>query len=90
MSGKTVLITGGNTGLGRESAVRLAKAGATVVLTTRSEAKGKKAVEEVKAASGSSDVHFLKLDLADLKDVKAFKNRFTSQDYGFLVASDAP
>jgi len=34
-------------GLGRESAVRLAKAGATVVLTTRSEAKGKKAVEEV-------------------------------------------
>jgi len=82
MSGKTVLITGGNTGLGRESAVRLAKAGATVVLTTRSEAKGKKAVEEVKAASGSSDVHFLKLDLADLKDVKAFKNRFTSQDYG--------
>lgn len=31
-----------------------------------------------------------RLDLADLKDVKAFKNRFTSQDYGFLVASDAP
>lgn len=31
-----------------------------------------------------------RLDLADLKDVKSFKNRFTSQDYGFLVASDAP
>lgn len=38
-------------GLGRESAVRLAKAGATVVLTTRTEAKGKKAVEEVMLGS---------------------------------------
>lgn len=38
-------------GLGRESAVRLAKAGATVVLTTRTEAKGEKAVEEVKLGS---------------------------------------
>ena len=35
-------------GLGRESALRLAKAGATVVLTTRSAVKGQKAVEEVK------------------------------------------
>eukprot|EP00435_Cladocopium_sp_Y103_P025325 s900_g6.t1 len=82
MSGKTVLITGGNTGLGRESAVRLAKAGATVVLTTRSVGKGQKAVEEVKAASGSNDVHFLKLDLADLNDVKSFKQRFTAEKYG--------
>ena len=47
MKGKTVLITGGNTGLGRESAARLARGGATVVLTARSEAKGQRAVEEV-------------------------------------------
>ncbi|CAK8989585.1 Corticosteroid 11-beta-dehydrogenase isozyme 1 (11-beta-hydroxysteroid dehydrogenase 1) (11-DH) (11-beta-HSD1) (11beta-HSD1A) [Durusdinium trenchii] len=47
LQGKTVVITGGNTGLGRESAVRLARAGARVVLTTRSEAKGVQAVEQV-------------------------------------------
>ena len=47
MKGKTVVITGGNTGLGRESAARLARGGATVVLTARSEAKGQRAVEEV-------------------------------------------
>lgn len=43
--------------------------------------------------SGVANIAFaapcFRLDLADLKDVKAFKNRFTSQDYGFLVASDA-
>lgn len=82
LQGKTVVITGGNTGLGRESAVRLARAGARVVLTTRSEAKGVQAVEQVKAASGSSDVYFLKLDLADLSDVKSFKQRFSAQPYG--------
>ncbi|CAJ1446063.1 unnamed protein product [Effrenium voratum] len=48
MRGKTVLITGGNTGLGKESALRLARGGATVVLTARSEAKGLEAAEAVR------------------------------------------
>jgi len=82
MRGKTVLITGGNTGLGKESALRLARGGATVVLTARSEAKGLEAAEAVKAASGSDDVHFLQLDLADLSNVKSFKERFSREKYG--------
>ncbi|CAE7255145.1 Dhrs13 [Symbiodinium microadriaticum] len=82
LKGKTVVITGGNTGLGKESALRLAKAGATVVLTARSEEKGRKALADVKAASGNEDVHFLQLDLADLENVKSFKQRFTKEPYG--------
>jgi len=82
LKGKTVVITGGNTGLGKESALRLAKAGATVVLTARSEEKGRKALADVKAASGNEDVHFLQLDLADLENVKSFKQRFTKAPYG--------
>jgi len=47
MDGKIVVITGGNTGLGLESMKRLAKAGATVVFTSRDELKGNKALDEV-------------------------------------------
>ncbi len=47
MDDKLVLITGGNAGLGLESTKRLVTAGATVVFTSRDEAKGKKALEEI-------------------------------------------
>mmetsp|Transcript_29978 Transcript_29978/g.69750 ORF Transcript_29978/g.69750 Transcript_29978/m.69750 type:complete len:427 (+) Transcript_29978:92-1372(+) len=82
LTGKTIVITGGNTGLGLESAIRLAKAGATVVITVRTDAKGMAAVEEVKQQSGSSNVHYLTLDLADLGSVKAFASKFEKQPYG--------
>jgi len=82
LKGKTIVITGGNTGLGLESAIRLAKAGATIVITARSDAKGSAAVEEIKRDSGNSDVHYLTLDLADLSTVKAFKAKFEQQPYG--------
>jgi NAD(P)-dependent dehydrogenase (short-subunit alcohol dehydrogenase family) len=45
---KTVLITGGNTGLGLESAKRLAAAGATVIVTTRTASKGQAAVQAIR------------------------------------------
>ena len=40
MDGRTVLVTGGNTGLGMETAVELAREGARVVFTTRDAQKG--------------------------------------------------
>eukprot|EP00929_Paragymnodinium_shiwhaense_P048109 TRINITY_DN24373_c0_g1_i1.p1 TRINITY_DN24373_c0_g1~~TRINITY_DN24373_c0_g1_i1.p1 ORF type:complete len:446 (-),score=74.04 TRINITY_DN24373_c0_g1_i1:339-1676(-) len=80
--GRRILVTGGNVGLGKESAVRLAKGGATVVITARTEDKGKKAVDDIKKASGSSDVHYLLLDLGDLQSVKSFPQRFEKEAYG--------
>mmetsp|Transcript_59496 Transcript_59496/g.179831 ORF Transcript_59496/g.179831 Transcript_59496/m.179831 type:complete len:364 (-) Transcript_59496:128-1219(-) len=82
LKGRTIVITGGNTGLGEESATRLARGGATVVITSRSEEKGKRALEEVRRASGSEDVHCLPLDLADLDSVRAFRAAFEAQPYG--------
>lgn len=82
LAGRRIVITGGNTGLGKESAIRLARAGATVVITTRTEEKGRMAIEDIRKTSGSSDVHFLALDLADLASVKSFRERYEKEQYG--------
>jgi len=77
LTNKVVVITGGTTGLGLESAKRLAAAGATIVLTARTAVKGENAVKDVQSylsAKGIQDskVLSLVLDLDDLTSVKAF------------------
>jgi len=72
LKGKVIVITGGNTGLGLESAMRLAAGGATIVLTSRSPIKGANAVQIVKDAAPGSEVYTLPLDLCDFQSVKAF------------------
>jgi len=76
MDGRTVLITGDNTGIGKESAVALAAAGADVVFTTRDAAKGGAALTEIRDRSGSTRVEVMELDLAQLASVRDFAARF--------------
>ena len=64
MDGKTVIITGGNTGIGKETAVDLAERGARVILACRDETRAEAAVADIKKRSGSELVLFRKLDLA--------------------------
>jgi NAD(P)-dependent dehydrogenase (short-subunit alcohol dehydrogenase family) len=76
---KAIVITGGNTGLGLESAKRLAKAGATVVITSRNLDKGKKAVEEIQRYCSSevnNQIFALHLDLCSLQSVRNFVTEF--------------
>jgi NAD(P)-dependent dehydrogenase (short-subunit alcohol dehydrogenase family) len=71
MDGKTVIITGGNSGIGKATAVALARAGARVVITARSEARGTAAVADIATAAGSGAVELSVFDLADLASVRA-------------------
>ena len=70
LDGKTVIITGGNSGIGLETAVDLAKRNARVLLACRSVEKGEKAVVEVKKRSGNNNVVFIQLDLSSLDSVR--------------------
>jgi NAD(P)-dependent dehydrogenase (short-subunit alcohol dehydrogenase family) len=70
MDGKTVIITGGNSGIGKAAAVELAQAGARVIITARNERRGTAAVADIEAASGSSTVELSLFDLADLSSVR--------------------
>lgn len=76
MQGKVVLITGGNTGIGKQTAIGLARTGARVVFTSRSHDKGAAALAEIRQASRSEDVECMHLDLASLASVRSFVEEF--------------
>jgi NAD(P)-dependent dehydrogenase (short-subunit alcohol dehydrogenase family) len=69
MSGKVVLITGSTDGLGRDVARRVAAAGARVLVTGRSVARGDSLVEEI-TKSGKGSAKFYRADLASLDEVR--------------------
>jgi len=69
MEGKVVVVTGSNVGIGLETAVGLAAAGATTVLACRNHEKAAAAAVDVRARSGSERVELARLDLADLQSV---------------------
>ena len=73
------VVTGANAGIGLVTARELARAGAHVVLACRSEAKGRAAVEAIRAEVGSETVEFLQLDLSDLASVKRASEEFLSK-----------
>jgi NAD(P)-dependent dehydrogenase (short-subunit alcohol dehydrogenase family) len=71
LAGRTVVVTGSNTGIGRATAEILAARGANVVLACRSEAKTRPAIDHIVAATGNDCVRFHELDLADLAAVRS-------------------
>lgn len=71
LSGKTFVVTGGNSGLGFEAAQILTAKGARVVITTRSEAKAQQAVAAIRDAVPTADVDFVLLDLTDPESIDA-------------------
>ena len=81
LAGQVHVITGASSGLGLESAKRLAVAGATVVMTTRSEAKGEKAKNQVhqylqERSVTNQEIYAIPLDLNDFASVKSFPDQY--------------
>ncbi len=71
-TGKYVVVTGANSGTGKEAARRLAAAGARVVMAVRTVAKGEAARAEILADHPEALLEVRRLDLADLGSVRAF------------------
>ena len=63
LTGSTALVTGGNSGIGRATALALASRGAHVVLSGRDAERGEKVVAEIRAQGGTAD--FVATDLGD-------------------------
>jgi NAD(P)-dependent dehydrogenase (short-subunit alcohol dehydrogenase family) len=90
-AGRTVIVTGANSGLGLSTARELARAGASVVLACRDAGKGERALADVRQAARAADaVRLESLDLADLASIRAFADRIDGENAGLdLLVNNA-
>lgn len=84
MTGKLCVVTGANSGIGKETALGLANAGAHVVMMCRNEQRGKKAQRQIKQRSGNERVDLLLVDFASQDSIHQvaaeFKARYSRLD----------
>ena len=80
MVGRVCLITGASGGLGKSTALGLARLGATVVMACRDEARGEADRAEIETASGNSSVRLMLLDLSSQQSVREMASHFKAQN----------
>lgn len=84
-SGKVIVVTGANSGLGYETSLALARAGARVVMACRNMDKAQDAARRIRQAVSRAELELEQLDLASLASVRAFAERFPHEALDVLV-----
>jgi NAD(P)-dependent dehydrogenase (short-subunit alcohol dehydrogenase family) len=87
--GRTAVVTGATGGLGYETALALAKAGAEVVLTGRDDRKGQSAIEKIGREVIGAKISYERLDLANLASVADFAKRMQARPSLDLLINNA-
>ena len=77
--GSTALVTGGTAGIGRETALGLARLGAAVTIVGRNRDRGVEAVEMIQRESGNADVELMTADLSSQAEVRSLAERFAAR-----------
>jgi retinol dehydrogenase-12 len=80
LSGRTMLITGANTGIGRATTEELARLGARLYLACRDEAKAQRTMAAIRKREPGAELSFLPLDLRDLDSVRKCAELFLARD----------
>jgi NAD(P)-dependent dehydrogenase (short-subunit alcohol dehydrogenase family) len=76
LKGKISIVTGANSGIGKQTAGALALAGARVVMVCRDRARGEAARSEIKSKTGSDSVELMLCDLSSQKSIREFADEF--------------
>ncbi|KAM9813679.1 retinol dehydrogenase 12-like [Neosynchiropus ocellatus] len=80
LDGKTAIVTGANTGIGKFTALDFARRGARVILACRSKSRGQAAVDEIREKSGNQNVHLRLVDLSSLQSVREFVGKILEEE----------
>ena len=80
LTGYDVIITGGNSGIGVDTAKALAKAGARCVITGRDVERAQQAINEIKESTGNSNIEFEKLELDSLESINEFVKNYLAKN----------
>jgi WW domain-containing oxidoreductase len=87
LSGRTIVVTGANSGIGEWTARSLASAGARVVFACRQPASGEAAVERARAAHPGCRAEFAKLDLASFASIRNFAEQLDAERIDALICN---
>ena len=79
LSGKIIVVTGGNSGLGLEAVKAFASKNATVIMACRSVEKGERAKNQLIAQNSNGSISVMQLDLTDLSSIRNFVAEFKKQ-----------
>jgi len=79
LKGKTVIITGANSGLGYQASLDLAKKNARVIMAVGNRDRGKASCDKILALVPEAEVLVMKLDLSNIESVKHFANTFLEE-----------
>jgi len=79
MNEKTVIITGANSGIGKETTLKFARAGYTVIMACRNLEKSKKVQDEIIAASNNEKIFLMKLDMSSFDSIKSFADEIINK-----------
>ncbi|WP_420545848.1 oxidoreductase [Nitrosopumilus sp.] len=79
LSGRTIIVTGGNSGLGFEAVKSFSAKGSQTILACRDEDSGESAKKKIQEEHPNAQINIMSLDLADLESIRSFAAKFDEQ-----------
>ena len=79
LSGKTIIVTGANSGIGKAASVQLAQMGAQVVMMCRSAERGAQALKDVRTAANGENAELILVDMSSQESVRRAVSEFLSR-----------